>query len=58
MRWYTYRLDSVANAKDESVLFSHAVHKLHGNEARVIGSRELLRCSIQCTSKPVPLWIN
>ena len=58
LKWHTYRLDSVANAKDEFVLFPHAVDKLHGNETRVIRFRELASCSIQCTSKPVPLHIQ
>ena len=52
----TYRLDSVANAKDELMLLSHAIDKLHGNEASVIGTGELSCGTIQSPSKPVPLW--
>ena len=52
----TYRLDSVANAKDELVLLSHAIDELHGNEASVIGTGELSCRTIQSPSKPVTLW--
>ena len=52
-----YRLYSVADAKDEFVLFSHAVDKLHGNEASVIGTGELPCSTIQCSSKPVSLCV-
>ena len=51
-----YRLDSVANTEDELVLLSHAIDKLHGNEARVIGTGELSSSTIQSPSKPVTLW--
>ena len=37
-----YRLDSVPYPQDQFVLFSHVIDKLHRNEARVIGTGELL----------------
>jgi len=46
----------MSDAQDELVLFSHVVHKLHRNHARVIRLGKLFRCPVKSPTKTITLY--